>query len=92
MNKTELVTLVAQKVGLTNEQANDTLNALVEVITHTLAKREEKVLIQGFGTFEVRNRQARKGKNPRTGEEIEIPAQKSPTFKAGKLLRDAVKE
>ena len=91
MNKTELVVVVANEVGLTQEKANETLNKFIEVITRTLAKNDEKVVISGFGTFEVRNRVARRGKNPRSGEEIEIPAQKSPAFKAGKLLKEAIK-
>ncbi|WP_025724638.1 HU family DNA-binding protein [Acholeplasma granularum] len=91
MNKTELVALVADKAGTSQVQAENVVNAFVEVVSETLAK-EEKVVVTGFGTFEVRHRVARRGKNPRTGEEIIVPAQKTPAFKAGKLLKDAVKE
>ncbi|CDR31066.1 DNA-binding protein HU [Acholeplasma oculi] len=91
MNKTELVALVADKAGTTQVQAETIVNAFVEVVTETLGQRGEKVVVTGFGTFEVRNRVARRGKNPRTGEEIVVPAQKTPAFKAGKLLKDAVK-
>ena len=91
MNKTELLALVADKADTTQVQAELIVNAFVDVVTETLSKRGEKVVVTGFGTFEVRNRVARKGKNPRTGEEIIVPAQKTPAFKAGKLLKDAVK-
>lgn len=91
MNKTELIALVADKAGSTQVQAEAIINAFADVVTETLAERKEKVVVTGFGTFEVRNRVARKGKNPRTGEEIIVPAQKTPAFKAGKLLKDAVK-
>lgn len=91
MNKTELIALVADKADSTQVDAEKIVNAFVEVVTETLAKRGEKVVVTGFGTFEVRNRVARRGKNPRTGEEIVVPAQKTPAFKAGKLLKDAVK-
>lgn len=91
MNKTELVALVADKAGTTQVQAEAVVDAFTKVVTETLAKRGEKVVVTGFGTFEVRHRVARKGKNPRTGAEIIVPAQKTPAFKAGKLLKDAVK-
>ncbi len=91
MNKTELIALVADKADSTQVDAEKIVNAFVDVVTETLAKRGEKVVVTGFGTFEVRNRVARRGKNPRTGEEIIVPAQKTPAFKAGKLLKDAVK-
>lgn len=90
MNKTELVALVADKAEVTQTMAEKVVNSFVDVVTETLSK-EEKVVVTGFGTFEVRNRVARRGKNPRTGEEIIVPAQKTPAFKAGKLLKDAVK-
>ncbi|WIF87904.1 HU family DNA-binding protein [Acholeplasma laidlawii] len=90
MNKTELVALVADKAEVTQVIAEKVVNSFVDVVTETLSK-EEKVVVTGFGTFEVRNRVARRGKNPRTGEEIIVPAQKTPAFKAGKLLKDAVK-
>ena len=90
MNKTELVALVADKAEVTQAMAEKVVNSFVDVVTETLSK-DEKVVVTGFGTFEVRNRVARRGKNPRTGEEIVVPAQKTPAFKAGKLLKDAVK-
>ncbi|ABX81485.1 HU family DNA-binding protein [Acholeplasma laidlawii] len=90
MNKTELVALVADKAEVTQAMAEKVVNSFVDVVTETLSK-DEKVVVTGFGTFEVRNRVARRGKNPRTGEEIIVPAQKTPAFKAGKLLKDAVK-
>lgn len=90
MNKTELVVLVAEKAGVTQKVANDVISSLTDVIEETLADGE-KVVLTGFGTFEVRERAARRGKNPRTGEYIKVPAQKSPAFRAGKLLKQAVK-
>lgn len=90
MNKTELVARVAEKAEVTQAIAEKIVNSFVDVVTETLSK-DEKVVVTGFGTFEVRNRVARRGKNPRTGEEIIVPAQKTPAFKAGKLLKDAVK-
>ncbi|HKM38950.1 MAG TPA: HU family DNA-binding protein [bacterium] len=91
MNKTELVGAVAEKAGLTKKDADRVVNSLFEVITETLASGE-KVQIIGFGTFEVRHRAARKGRNPQTGEEIDIAASRLPAFKAGKALRRAVDE
>ncbi len=91
MNKTELVALIAERAGVTQVLAGDVVQAFIDVVTETLAEREEKVVVTGFGTFEVRNRVERRGKNPRTGEEIVVPAQKTPAFRAGKLLKDAVK-
>ncbi|MFA7417153.1 MAG: HU family DNA-binding protein [Acholeplasma sp.] len=90
MNKTELVALVADQADVTQAMAEKVVNTFVDVVTKTLSN-EEKVVVTGFGTFEVRHRVARRGKNPRTGEEIIVPAQKTPAFKAGKLLKDAVK-
>jgi len=91
MNKTELVVLLSNRTGSTQADANQFLNSFVEIVVETLGERNEKVVISGLGTFEIRNRVERKGKNPRTGEEIVVPAQKSPAFKAGKALKDAVK-
>ncbi|NLN28349.1 MAG: HU family DNA-binding protein [Firmicutes bacterium] len=90
MNKTELINAVAERSGLTKKAANDAVEAVLESITNALANGE-KVTLVGFGTFEVRERAARKGVNPATGEPIDIPAAKVPAFKAGKALRDAVK-
>ena len=90
MNKTELVAIVADKVNLTKKVTEDTIDALVDTICEALSAGD-KVVISGLGTFEVRERIERSGRNPRTGEEIVIPGQKSPAFKAGKVLKDCVK-
>ncbi|NLG87330.1 MAG: HU family DNA-binding protein [Firmicutes bacterium] len=89
MNKTDLVSAVAEKAGLTKKDAEKAVGALFDVITEALASGD-KVQIVGFGTFEVRDRAARKGRNPQTGEVIDIAAAKLPAFKAGKALRAAV--
>ncbi len=90
MNKTELITLVAMKADVTQKLAAEVINAFTDTITETLANGE-KVVVTGFGTFEVRTRVERKGKNPRTGEVITVPEQKTPAFRAGKLLKQSVK-
>jgi len=90
MNKTELIAVVAEKAVVTKKDAELVLAALIDTIQETLAQGE-KVVVTGFGTFEVRHRVARKGRNIKTGLEIDIPAQKTPAFKAGKGLKDAVK-
>jgi len=89
VNKTELVSAVAEKADLTKKEAERLINALFASIEEALSQGD-KVQLVGFGTFEVRDREARKGRNPQTGEEIEIPATKVPAFKAGKALKDAV--
>ena len=89
-NKADLIDGVASKTGLTKKDATSAVEALFDVVTETLADGE-RVQVTGFGSFEVRDRAARKGRNPQTGEEIEIPATKVPAFKAGKGLKDAVK-
>lgn len=89
MNKSELIKSIATKSGLTPDQATQALNGLTDTIADTLAKGEEVALI-GFGTFRATNRKARTGRNPKTGEAIQIPASKTPTFKAGKSLKEAV--
>lgn len=89
MNKTELVSAVAEKANLTKKESERVINALFASIEEALSQGD-KVQLVGFGTFEVRDREARKGRNPQTGEEIEIPATKVPAFKAGKALKDAV--
>ena len=89
MNKTELVAAVAEKSGVTKKDAERVVNAAFETITAELAKGE-KVQLSGFGIFEVKAREARVGRNPRTKETIEIPASKLPAFKAAKALKDAV--
>ncbi|SFT89113.1 DNA-binding protein HU-beta [Selenomonas sp. GACV-9] len=89
MNKTELVASVAEKTGLTKKDAEKAVNALFDSVQAALTSGD-KVQMIGFGTFEVKERAARKGRNPRTGQDIEIPASKNPVFKAGKALKDAV--
>ena len=89
MNKTELIAAVAEKTGLTKKDAERVINATFETVTASLAKGD-KVAISGFGNFEVKAREARVGRNPRTKETIEIPATRLPAFKAAKALKDAV--
>ena len=89
MNKAELVEAMAIKTGETKKSAEASLNALVEVVTEAL-KKGEKIQLVGFGSFEVRKRASRKGRNPQTGEELKIPASKAPVFKAGKALKEIV--
>lgn len=89
MNKTELIAAVAEKAGLTKKDAERAVNATVEAITESLVKGD-KVSVSGFGIFEVKNREARIGRNPRTKETIEIPATRLPGFKASKTLKDTV--
>lgn len=89
MNKTELIAAVAEQAAITKKDAEKALSAVIDSITNAMAEGD-KVQLVGFGTFEVRERDARKGKNPRTGEIINIPASKVPAFKAGKALKDIV--
>lgn len=89
MNKSELVEHVAKVADLTKVAAANTVDAVIEAITKALKKGEEVTLV-GFGTFKVRNRAARTGRNPQTGDTIKIKAAKVPAFKAGKALKDAV--
>ncbi len=89
MNKAELVTSVAAKSGLSKKDAEKAIDSTIESIQDALGQGD-KVTLVGFGTFEVRDRAARKGRNPQTGEEIEIAAAKVPGFKAGKSLKDAL--
>ena len=90
MNKTELVQAIAEKANLTKVQAKAALDATLATITKSL-KKGDKVALIGFGTFDVVKKGARKGKNPRTGAEIKIPAKKVAKFKAGAELAKAVK-
>lgn len=90
MTKTQLIDSVAEKAGLTGKQAGEAVNAVLNTIQESLAGGES-VTITGFGTFEVRERQAREGVRPGTTERIQIPASKYPAFKAGKGLKDSVK-
>ena len=89
MNKAELIAAIAAKTGDTKKVAEATVNAFVETVTNALVEGD-KVQLVGFGSFEVRKRAARKGRNPQTKEEIKIPASKAPVFKAGKALKDLV--
>ena len=90
MTKVELIAAVAANAGLTKKDAEKAVTATIDVITETLQKGE-KVSLVGFGTFEVRERKARQGRNPQTREPMTIPASKLPAFSAGKALKDAVK-
>ena len=89
MNKAELIQRVAERTGLTKKDTEKAVNAIVETIEEALASGE-KVSLVGFGTFEVRSRRARTGRNPQTGESIRIPASKVPAFRPGKALKDNV--
>jgi DNA-binding protein HU-beta len=89
MNKAELVVNVAQKVKSTKKDADKFVTATLDAILETLGKQEDIKLV-GFGNFSVKNRASRKGRNPQTGEEIQIPAKKGVGFKPGKLMKDAV--
>jgi|SRR5690606_34609907 len=90
VNKTELISAVAQKSGLTKKDTEKVVNSFIDVVQEALAKGDT-VAILGFGTFLAKERPAREGRNPRTGEPIQIPAAKVPVFRPGKGLRDAVK-
>lgn len=89
MNKAELINAVAEKAALSKKDSEAAVNAMLEAITCSLIEGEDVRLV-GFGTFEVKKREARVGRNPKTKEEIQIPASKVPAFKAGKALKDAV--
>ena len=89
MNKTELINAVAEKADLSKKDAEAAITAMVDAITEALAQ-EEKVQLVGFGSFEVKKRAARVGRNPKTNATIEIPASVVPVFKAGKALKDSV--
>lgn len=89
MTKVELINAVAERSGLSKKDAGVVVDAVFNEITEALSKGE-RVQLVGFGTFEVRERAARRGRNPQTGEELSIAARRTPAFKAGKLLKDAV--
>ena len=89
MNKAELIEMLANKTGTSKRQSEECINLLVNAITKSVA-RGEKVTLVGFGTFERRDRRQRKGRDPRTGQEINIPAKKVPAFSAGKQFKQAV--
>lgn len=89
MRKPELAAAIAEKADISKEKASEVITAITEQIAKTLSEGDKVALI-GFGTFEVRDRAERQGKNPKTGEAITIPASKSPAFKPGKALKDSV--
>ena len=89
MNKTELVAAMAEQAELSKKDSEKALKAFIDVVTEEL-KKGEKIQLAGFGTFEVTERAAREGRNPLTGEKMQIKASKAPKFKAGKALKDAV--
>ena len=89
MNKTELIAAAAEQTGMTKKDTEKVLNAALDAIAAALAKND-KVQVSGFGIFEVKEREARVGRNPRTGEAMDIPASRTPTFKASKTLKDAI--
>lgn len=89
MNKTELVAAIAEKAQMTRKDADAALKAFTDVVSDEL-KKGEKIQLVGFGTFEVSERPAREGRNPRTGETMTIAASKQPKFKPGKALKDAI--
>ena len=89
MNKTELIAAVAEKAGMTKKDSERLLNAALDAITVSLIKGE-KVQLSGFGTFEIKDREARIGRNPHTKEAVEIPATRVPAFKASKALKDNI--
>ena len=89
MNKTELITAVATRSGINKKDAETAISTALEIISNQLSQGE-KVQLAGFGSFEVKVREARVGRNPRTKEAIEIPASKAPVFKPSKLLKEAV--
>ena len=89
MNKTELVAAMADQAGLSKKDAEKALKAFTDVVAEEL-KKDGKVQLVGFGTFEVSSRAAREGRNPQTGKTMKIEACKAPKFKAGKALKDAV--
>ncbi|WGL99943.1 HU family DNA-binding protein (plasmid) [Arsenophonus sp. aPb] len=90
MNKTELINKVAEKTHLKKKESEEAINAFVSIVTETLKSGNDLQLI-GFGRFQVKQRAAKKGRNPKTGEVIQIEAAKIPIFKAGKELKEAVK-
>lgn len=89
MNKADLINAISEKTDTSKKIAEEGINAFVEVVFETL-KKEEKVQLIGFGTFEVKKRVARTGRNPQTGVEIKIPASNAPVFKAGKALKETI--
>ncbi len=91
MNKTELIAAAAESTGLTKKDTEKVLNAAIDAITAALV-HGDKVQVSGFGVFEVKERQARVGRNPQTGDSMNIAASRVPSFKAGKALKDSVNQ
>ena len=89
MNKTELITLAAQNAGMTRKDAERVINAAIDAVTAALVNGD-KVQLSGFGSFEVKDREARVGRNPRTKESVAIPATRTPVFKASKAFKDSI--
>ncbi|HIZ82464.1 HU family DNA-binding protein [Clostridium sp. Marseille-P3244] len=89
MNKTELIAAIAEKAEISKKDSEKALKAFIDVVTDQL-KKDDKVQLVGFGTFEVSKRAAREGRNPQTGKTMKIAACKAPKFKAGKALKDAI--
>lgn len=89
MNKSEFIDAVAAASGLTKADASKAIDGMIDTVTNTL-KKGDSITLVGFGTFETRHRKARVGRNPRTGEALQIAASNIPSFKAGKALKDAV--
>ena len=89
MNKTELIAAIAERAEISKKDSEKAVKAFIDVVTEEL-KKGEKIQLVGFGTFEVTERAAREGRNPLTGEKMQIKASKAPKFKAGKALKDAV--
>ena len=87
MNKSELIAIIAEKAELSGKQATNALNALVSIVEEEL-KKGEKIQLVGFGTFELKEKPAREGVNPATGEKVKIAASKNPTFKMGKAFKE----
>ncbi|MBE0478127.1 HU family DNA-binding protein [Candidatus Aerophobetes bacterium] len=90
MNKAQLIEKVAGKVDITKKEVDNVVDAFIKTVSNSLSKGQ-KVTLVGFGTFQVMERKARRGVNPQTGKEIQIPAKKAPKFVSGKSLKDAVK-
>lgn len=90
MNKAEILGQLSENVDVTKKDAEIVIDAFLDIISEALASGD-KVVLSGFGTFEVRNRVSRSGVNPRTGERIDIPSQKTPAFKVGKVLKDKLR-
>ena len=89
MNKSELISMLASKTEMPKKDAEKAVNSFIEIITDSLVK-DDKIQLVGFGTFSVKERAAREGRNPRTGEVVKIKAAKAPAFKAGKALKEKV--